>query len=73
MSWSPYRAMFACPCSAPLERAAVPKLVFVRRVHDLTMLPFLVTAAVLVITSVRMSKERVQPKGCGVNYDREER
>ena len=37
------------------------------------MLPFLVTAIVLVITSVRMSREKVQPKGCGINYDREER
>ena len=38
-----------------------------------SMLPFLVTAIVLVITSVRMSREKVQPKGCGINYDREER
>jgi len=28
---------------------------------------------VLVITSMRQSKEHAQPKGCGVNYFREER
>ena len=33
----------------------------------------IVLAIVLVITSVRMSREKVQPKGCGVHYDREER
>ena len=36
------------------------------------MLPFLVTAIVLVITSVRMSREKVQPKGCGITTDRED-
>lgn len=37
------------------------------------MLPFLMTALVLVITSVRKSKERSQPASCGINYFREER
>ena len=36
-------------------------------------LSLLVTAIVLVITSIRLRPERMQPKGCGVNYDREER
>jgi len=37
------------------------------------MLPFLVTAIVLIVTSIRKSKENTQPAGCGVNYFREER
>ncbi|MEF9896633.1 MAG: ABC transporter permease, partial [Clostridia bacterium] len=38
-----------------------------------SMLPFVVTAVVLIMTSMRMSREHAQPKGCGVNYFREER
>ena len=74
-SWSPYRAMFGSLVFGALSVLQFYKPAFVRGVSApiFTMLPFLVTAAVLVITSVRMSKERVQPKGCGVNYDREER
>lgn len=37
------------------------------------MLPFLITALILVITSVRKNKGRMQPASCGVNYFREER
>jgi len=37
------------------------------------MLPFVLTTLVLIITSVRKSKENSQPAGCGVNYFREER
>jgi simple sugar transport system permease protein len=37
------------------------------------MLPFVITALVLVITSIRKSKENSQPASCGVNYFREER
>ncbi len=37
------------------------------------MLPFLITAIVLVVSSVRKSKENSLPAGCGVNYFREER
>ena len=37
------------------------------------MLPFLVTALVLVLTSIRQSREKAQPASCGVNYFREER
>lgn len=39
----------------------------------LEMLPFIVTIIVLIITSVKMSKENAQPKSCGINFDREER
>lgn len=50
----------------PKEIIDIPDAIF-------DMLPFLITAIVLVITSIRKSKERSQPAGCGVNYFREER
>ena len=37
------------------------------------MLPFLVTAVVLIISSMRKSKKHAQPASCGINYFREER
>ncbi len=37
------------------------------------MLPFLITALVLIATSVKKSKEGMQPAACGTNYFREER
>ena len=37
------------------------------------MLPFILTALILVITSIRQSKENAQPAACGLNYFREER
>lgn len=37
------------------------------------MLPYVATILVLVITSMRESKEHAQPKSCGTNYFREER
>ena len=37
------------------------------------MIPFLMTIVVLIMTSIRSSKEKSQPKSCGVNYFREER
>lgn len=37
------------------------------------MLPFVITALVLVMASIRQSRENSQPASCGVNYFREER
>ena len=37
------------------------------------MLPYVATIVVLVVTSMRESKEHAQPKSCGLNYFREER
>jgi len=37
------------------------------------MLPFVATIVVLIITSIRESKDNAQPKSCGINYFREER
>lgn len=50
----------------PTDFAAIPAAFY-------DMLPFLITAIVLIITSMRKSKERNQPAGCGINYFREER
>ena len=38
-----------------------------------TMLPFVITAIVLIISSVRKNKNSGQPADCGVNYYREDR
>ena len=59
----------------PLTRWRTVEPAFMRGISDplFSMMPFLVTAIVLVITSIRLRPERMQPKGCGVNYDREER
>ena len=72
-SWSPYRAIVGSLVFGALSVLrlyipgnAIPASIF-------SMLPFVVTIVVLVLTSVRMSKEHNQPKGCGVNYFREER
>lgn len=74
-SWSPYRAMLGglvfgalsvLRLYMPAGFVKIPTAIF-------SMLPFVATALVLVISSVRMSKDHAQPKGCGVNYFREER
>ena len=75
-SWNPYRAIggslifgglsvLRLYLSGPIVQT-IPTAVF-------SMLPFLVTAIVLVVTSTRMSMENRQPKSCGVNYFREDR
>ena len=46
-------------------------LLYTSSVFD--MIPFIMTILVLIITSMRSSKENSQPKSCGVNYFREER
>jgi len=37
------------------------------------MLPYLITAIVLIFSSIKKSKEHAQPAGCSINYFREER
>lgn len=74
-SWSPYRAILGALIFGalsvlrlymPAGFVRVPTAIF-------SMLPFIATVVVLVVSSIRMSKEHAQPKGCGVNYFREER
>jgi len=74
-SWSPYRALLGSLVFGALSVVQFYKPAFMRGISDplFSMMPFLVTAIVLVITSIRMRPERMQPKSCGLNYDREDR
>lgn len=74
-SWSPVKALFGSlvfgafsvlQFYAPKNIIALPNAFYM-------MLPFLITVIVLIITSMRKSKEGAQPASCGVNYYREER
>ena len=73
--WSPYRAILG---SLVFGALSVLKLYIPTNVLNIpsaiyNMVPFIATILVLILTSVRMSRERTQPKSCGVNYFREER
>jgi simple sugar transport system permease protein len=74
-SWSPMKAIYGSlifgafsvlQFYAPKNIIQIPNAFYV-------MLPFLITTIVLIITSMRKTKEGSQPAGCGVNYFREER
>ena len=72
--WSPYKALLG---SLVFGALSVLKF-YTANVIDIpsavyNMVPFIATIVVLVLTSVRMSREHAQPKGCGTNYFREER
>lgn len=73
--WNPFKAILGSfvfgafnilKFYIPKNIISVPEAIF-------DMLPFLVTALVLIVTSIRKSKENAQPAGCGINYFREER
>jgi simple sugar transport system permease protein len=72
-SWSPARALVGSLVFGALVilRFYMPGGYIPNAV--LMMMPFLVTCAVLVVTSAKQSRERMQPAACGVNYDREQR
>lgn len=74
-SWNPFLAVLGSlifggfsvlKFYVPKTAVDIPEALF-------DMLPFLVTALVLIVTSIRKSKENAQPAGTGVNYFREER
>lgn len=74
-SWSPMKAIFG---SFVFGAFSVLQFYIGKSVINLpnafyVMLPFLVTIAVLIITSMNKSKKHSQPAGCGTNYFREER
>ncbi|MEG1551020.1 MAG: ABC transporter permease, partial [Oscillospiraceae bacterium] len=50
----------------PADIITIPTAVY-------SMLPFLLTAIILVVTSIRKNKAAASPASCGVNYFREER
>lgn len=74
-AWSPYRVILGSLTFGALSvlRLYIPNSVVSIPPSIFSMLPFLATIVVLVLTSVRLSREKMQPRGCGVNYFREER
>lgn len=71
-TWNPNRAILAALVFGGFSvlKYYVPQVI-PSSIFD--MIPFLMTIVVLVVTSIRFSKENAQPKSCGVNYFREER
>lgn len=74
-AWHPSKAIFGAFIFGAFSvlKYYVPKSVIDIPNAFFDMLPFALTALILVITSVRQSKEGAQPKACGLNYYREER
>ncbi|MBE6014230.1 MAG: ABC transporter permease [Lachnospiraceae bacterium] len=73
-SWKPINAIWGSLIFGIFRilKYYVPKTVPIPiAIYD--MLPFLVTAIVLVANSIRQRKDNAQPASCGVNYFREER
>ncbi len=70
--WSPYKALLG---SLVFRALSVLKYYIPRTSEHpsaiYNMIPFFATILVLVMTSVRMSREHAQPHGCGTNYFRE--
>lgn len=72
-TWSPARGMLVALVFGGLTimRMYVNIPGLPAQIYD--MLPYVATILVLIITSMRESKEHAQPKSCGINYFREER
>ena len=72
-TWSPARALLCGLIFGGLTilRMYIPIPGLATQLY--AMLPYLATILVLIITSIRQSKEHSQPKSCGTNYFREER
>lgn len=73
-SWSPVKAIFGSFIFGAMRQLKyyVPASVGIPGAfYD--MLPYLITAIVLVVASIQKSKKNSQPAACGVNYFREER
>ncbi len=74
-SWNPAKAIFGSFIFGAFSvlQFYVPKNVIAIPNAFYVMLPFLITTIVLVITSMRKTKEGAQPASTGLNYFREER
>jgi simple sugar transport system permease protein len=73
-TWSPTKAIFGSFIFGALRQLKyyVPASIEIPGAfYD--MLPYLITTIVLIVTSVRVSRENSQPESCGINYFREER
>ena len=74
-AWSPAKAILGAfvfggfsvlKYYVPKDIITIPNAIF-------DMLPFILTALILVVTSIKQSRENTQPAACGLNYYREER
>ncbi len=74
-SWSPAKAIIGSMVFGALSvlRLYIPATVIDIPASVFSMVPFLATCLILVLSSIRMKRERQQPQACGVNYFREER
>ncbi|MGN0551824.1 MAG: ABC transporter permease [Oscillospiraceae bacterium] len=74
-AWSPLKAIGGSLVFGAFSvlKYYMPKSIITLPNAFYDMLPFLITALILVITSIRKNKGRMQPASCGVNYFREER
>lgn len=74
-AWSLYKALLGSLVFGALSvlKIYIPTSVINIPSAFFSMLPFLVTCVILVISSIRMRRENQQPHACGVNYFREER
>ena len=74
-SWNPFKAILGSFIFGAFNilKFYIPKNIVTIPEAIFDMLPFLVKAIVLIVTSIRKSKENTQPAGCGINYFREER
>ncbi len=74
-SWNPAKAIFGSLVFGAFSvlQFYVPKNIIEIPNAFYVMLPFLITTLVLIVTSMRKSREGSQPAGCGINYFREER
>lgn len=73
--WSPVRAIAGSLVFGAFSvlKYYMPKSIITLPNAFYDMLPFIITALILVVTSIKQSKEKSQPAACGVNYFREER
>lgn len=74
-SWHPTKAIFGSFVFGAFSvlKYYVSKNVIAIPNAFFDMLPFFITALILVFSSIRQSKEGAQPAACGLNYFREER
>ena len=74
-AWRPLRAIFGSFIFGAFNilKYYFPKTIITIPNAFYDMLPFAITALVLIVTSIRKSRENQQPASCGVNYFREER
>ncbi len=71
-AWSPLRALIGSLVFGGLSVMRMYVQIGIpMEIYD--MVPYVATVIVLIITSIRQSKESMQPKSCGINYFREER